>query len=448
MSLVGGVVAMNALFLALGYALLARPLGALDWRTRASWAGVALLLGAGALGTGVFFAAILGAHASVVTALVTAAVLAGLGIFVRIGLPQAPGTTGPTTAALFAVVAAAAALGIVGGFRSAPWLDDAWGIWLPKGLTLWHHGLDERLFAPNGRYVAFGVPDYPLWWSTVSSLDVQAVGELDVRVMPAQLALLTVAFLGAVTRLLWGVVRGWLLAASLALIALSPELWRHVQGGAADLPLAIYIALFGLGLAGWVATQRGLWLLLAIVGGVTALQIKPEAIAEALIVALVAVAAAAAGGSRRALRGVAAATAAVAASALPWLLWRAAHDVPARSPLGDALDPGYLGDRAERVSPALEELGAQILTPLNWLLIVPLLVGVLVLGFLRERRGEWLLPLAGLALGFVFLVWAYWSNPDDIDFLVATSAYRTVDPLVLTAAVFLPVAAERLIRTR
>jgi hypothetical protein len=445
MSLVVGVVAMNALFLALGYALLARPLAALDWPRRASWAGVALLLGAGALGTGVFFAVLLGAHVSLVTAIVTAVVLAGLGIFVRVGLPEASATIGPGAAALFAVVAAAATLGLVGGFRSAPWLDDSWGIWLPKGLALWHHGLDERLFAPNGRYVTFGVLDYPLWWSTVSSLDVQAVGSLDVRVMPAQLAVLTVAFLGAVSRLLWGVVRGWLLATSLALIALSPELWRHVQGGVADLPLAIYVALFALGLAGWVTAGRGVWLLLAIVGGITAIQIKPEALPEVLIVALVA---ATVSGSRRAVGGIAAATAAVSVGALPWLLWRSANDVPARTPLGDALDPGYLADRTERISPALEELGTQILTPLHWLLIVPILVGLLVAGLLRERRHEWLLLLGGLALGFAFLIWAYWSNPDDIDYLVATSAYRTVDPLVLTAAVFIPIAAERLLRAR
>ena len=51
-------------------------------------------------------------------------------------------------------------------------------------------------------------------------------------------------------------------------------------------------------------------------------------------------------------------------------------------------------------------------------------------------------------LGFVFLVWVYWSNPDEIDFLLATSAYRTIDPLVVTAAVILPLAAERLARAR
>ena len=87
------------------------------------------------------------------------------------------------TAAAFGVVAAVCVVGVVGGFRSTPWLDDVWGIWLPKGLALWHHGLDERLFAPSGEYVTFGVPDYPLWWSVVTRLDVQAVGGLDVRVV-------------------------------------------------------------------------------------------------------------------------------------------------------------------------------------------------------------------------------------------------------------------------
>ena len=116
-----------------------------------------------------------------------------LGDFVRQNLDRSPGSldapavrVGPWTGAAFGVVAGVCAVGVVGGFRSSPWLDDAWGIWLPKGLALWHHGLDDRLFAPSGEYVTFGVPDYPLWWSVVTSLDVQAVGSTDVRVTTAR----------------------------------------------------------------------------------------------------------------------------------------------------------------------------------------------------------------------------------------------------------------------
>jgi hypothetical protein len=295
------------------------------------------------------------------------------------------------------------------------------------------------VFVPNGEFVAFGVPDYPLWWSVVTSLDVQAVGELDVRVMCAQLALLTVAFVGAVARLLWGYVRPALLAGGLLLLVLSPELWRHVQGGVADLPLAIYVALFALSLALWIGTADPFALFVAAICGIVAVQVKTEGIAEVLIVAIVAAIAAV---PRRRLRGVSLVAGIAAVSALPWLVWRAMHDVPSRAPLAGAFD----FDRADRLRPTLSELAARVLDPLSWLVIVPLLVALGVLGYRRDRRIEWLFPTLGVAAGFAFLVWAYWTNPDPIDFLLSTSAYRTIDPLVLSAAVFLPVEAEYLLR--
>lgn len=440
--MIAGVVAVNVAFVAAGFALLGRP------RWHVSWAGLALLVGAGAVGTLLFFATIVGLRLSWP---LVAVVVLGL---VAVGLSRARGSERPArgavevprlAAAVLAVVAAICALGVVGGFRSSPWLDDAWGIWLPKGLALWEHGLDERLFVLNGDYVTFGVPDYPLWWSIVSSLNVQAAGSIDVRVMCAQLGLLTAAFVAAVARLLWGYVRPLLLAPALLLLVLSPELWRQVQGGVADLPLAFYVALFVLALIGWVARREPFWLFLAALSGVTAAQLKTEALPELLLAAAVVAVAARA---RPAVLGVAGAAAATVLAAVPWLVWRAVHDVPARASLEQAFDPGFLADRAERVAPTVEELAAQSLNPGRWLPALVLLLAVAVLGWARERRREWLLPIAGVLLGFVFLVWVYWSNPDEIDFLLATSAYRTIDPLVVTAAVILPLAAERLVRAR
>ena len=78
MSLVAGVLVLNAAFLAAGYALLGPA------RRRLSWAGVALLVGAGSVGTLVFFATIVGLHASLpVAATVTAAIAVGGFLFWR-----------------------------------------------------------------------------------------------------------------------------------------------------------------------------------------------------------------------------------------------------------------------------------------------------------------------------------------------------------------------------
>jgi hypothetical protein len=298
-----------------------------------------------------------------------------------------------------------------------------WGIWLPKGLALWHHGLDARLFAPNGEYVTFGVPDYPLWWSIVTSLDVQAAGDLDVRVVCAQLALLTVAFVGAVARLLWDCVRPPVLAGSLLLLVLSPELWRQVQGGVADLPLAIYLALALLAGARWLQTREGFLLALAVFSLVVALQIKTEAPAEVAALVLV--------GALFARRFLWSALALVAA--LPWLAWRSAHDVPSRAELDFT--------RVERVPDALDAVAEHLFDPTEWLVLVPLAI---VLALIARQPKVLLVPGGLLAVVLV----AYWIDRDEINYVLATSAYRVIDPVVLSAAVLIPILAESFFQQR
>ncbi len=419
---------MNLLFLAAGFLLLRRTLEPLPWLERLSWTGVALLIGAGGVGTLVFLATLVGMHASLLVAGAAVAVMAVAGALVgAFDVPRPPDRRASALAgAGFGVVVAICVLGIVGGFRSAPWLDDAWGIWLPKGAALWAHGLDELLFVPNGDYVTFGVPDYPLWWSVVTSLDMQATRRpthlseynVDVRVMCAQLGLLTVAFVASVARLLWGYVRPEVLAAALLLLVLSPELWRQVQGGVADLPLAIYLALAALGGALWLRTRSPFYLALAFFCAAAAIQIKTEALLEVAALALV--------GALFHRRLALAALALVAA--LPWLAWRWAHDVPSR--VGE-LDLS----RLDRIPKAAAEVGGHILDVTEWTLLVPVFV---VLCLLVRRPALLLVPTALAAA----IVGAYWIDRDEIRYVLETSAYRVVDPIVLVVAVLLPLLAE------
>ena len=420
--MIAGVIAVNAVFMVAGYALLGPQ------RRRLSWAGVALLVGAGAVGTLVFFATIAGLHASLGVAAASAVtlVVAGTLFWRRVPAtlePSVERSLGPLSAAAFGIVTAVCIVGVVGGFRSSPWLDDVWGIWLPKGLALWHHGLDERLFAPNGEYVTFGVLDYPLWWSVITSLDVQAAGSLDVRVVCAQLALLTVAFVAAVARLLWDCVRPPVLAGSLLLLVLSPELWRHVQGGLADLPLEIYLALAVLAGARWLQTREPFLFALAGFSLAVALQIKTEALVE--VAALVLVGALFA---RRLLWGALALLA-----ALPWLAWRVAHDVPGRAELDLT--------RVERLPDAARALAEHLFDPTEWLVLVPLTI---VLALAARKPKVLLVPGALLAV----ILAAYWIDRDEINFVLATSAYRVIDPVVLSAAVLIPLLAESFLQQR
>jgi hypothetical protein len=451
MGLVAGVLALNAIFVALGYCTLAAALVGRPLRAWASYAGLALLAGAAVGGLGTFLAAIAGARAGPATFLLVSAWLAAAGLVAArssrarrlVGAPEAPAAPPAgelarlvALAAGFALVAIAA-LGLVGGFRSSPWLDDVWGIWLPKGVALAELGLDPRMFAADPRFVAFEVPDYPLWWSTVLALDMRFVGRIDLRAVDAQTALLVVGFVGAVARLLWGRVRPWLLAVGLLPLVAAPELWRHAQGGLADLVLALFLALFALALALWAFELRGFWILVAAVAGAAAASIKSEGLPELLVLA--AVAAAFAG--RRALGGIALATGLALLTAVPWWLWRAAHDVPASTSVRDALDPGYLGDRTERAGPAAQELLAQLLHP-HWLFVVPLLAILSVAAAVRLRDARPLAPLAAVAALYAFWVWAYWAETENLDYLLTTSAYRVVDTAVLVAAVSVPVLAE------
>ena len=206
----------------------------------------------------------------------------------------------------------------------------------------------------------------------------------------------------------------------------------------ADLPLAIYVSLAALAGAAWLRQRRPLYLILSAVFAAVAVQVKGEALGELGVLFVAGLAAA------QPRRPLALAGLAVFLSALPWLAWQWAHDVPARTPLGDALDPSYLADRTERVGPSLREVVARMFDATDWLPIVALLVVVAVAAAVRERGLAPLAPVAIVGGMTAFLVWAYWANRDELDFLLATSAYRAVDPVVLTAAVLLPFTVERL----
>ncbi|MGH3105522.1 MAG: hypothetical protein ACRDN6_15635, partial [Gaiellaceae bacterium] len=379
--------------------------------------------------------------------------LAPARVRVRVAVP--PATRRPADPSWARALAVAAGFGVVavavfalvGGFRSSPWLDDVWGIWLPKGVALDGLGLDPRLFADSGPYVSFEVLDYPLWWSILLNFDVRFVGEIDLRAANAQLTLLALAFLGSAARLLWCFVRPWVLLCALFLLAASPEFFRHAQGGIADLPLAIYLALTALVLAGWLGRRHGFYLLLAFVFAAAALQIKGEGLPQLLVIVAVASLVGLVR-ARSALPGIWLAAGAALLTALPWLAWRRAHDVESQVAPGDALSPAYLLDRTDRIGPSLEALARHLVSPDEWLVVVPLLVGLAIAGAVRDRRALWLAPALLLAAGLAFWVWAYWAETENLDYLLGTSAYRVVDSLVLCAWIFVPVQAELLLRGR
>lgn len=456
MGLVGGVLALNAVLLAVGYALLAGALRGRPLLTWASWAGVALLVGAGLTGTVVFVLAILGVPARLWTFAVVAIALALAGVALARFVPARPLERGARAQSpLETAVATVACCGLVflgvlavgGAFRSSPWLDDVWAIWVPKGVVLGQHALDGRMFVPNPRYDHFDTLDNPLWWSTLLNLDLRFVGRIDLRAVDGQLVLLTVAFFAAATRLLWGIVRPWVLWSGLLLLAASPELVRHTQGGLADLPLGIYLALYVLCGVLWLVRGDRLALVLAFVFAATAVEIKSEGLPELLVLAA-AVALLAVRTVGRRVVPLLGATVLAVATLVPWLAWRAHHHIHSQTSFVDAFTPSYLSGRSDRIGPALGAVGNHLVDPREWLLVVVALVALGIAGAVLDRRPLWLAPSALVGVGYAFWVWIYWADPERIHYLLDTSSYRVVDGVLLTAGLLLLLEAEALARRR
>jgi hypothetical protein len=458
LQLVAGVLWLNLVFVLVGYRTLLAFLRGRPVATWATFAGVALLVGAGLIGIALSGLAVAGLTISLPLFGATAAVLAlaGLGVGTRAFVSRAgiefqahAARSGSVVERCIAAVAAGGivavcCLVVVAGFRASPWLDDAWTFWLPKGVELSRSGLDKRVFLPNTDFVSFTSPHYPLWWSIVGGLDVAAVGRIDLRALDAQLAVLYIAFSAAATRLLWGRVRPAILLPAMLLAGAAPELVAQTESGGADMPLAFYVALAVIAAALWLQRRELLFLALAFVFIGTALNTKDEATALVLVLLLVAGCFAWAQSPRR-FAMLVGAVASAFATLTPWLVWTSAHGVSSEAVGAEAFDPAHLWEQRARLGPAAHAVAHQVLQPRGWFLTVPLLVVTSFALAIRERRVAWLAPPVMVAAGTALLVWIYWAGSIELTFWLDTSAYRVVDSVVLAAAVALPLVAERLL---
>lgn len=463
-----GFLAFNGLLLLAGYAAIAVFLRRASVVTRASYAGLALVLGAGSVGALLALAAVSGLRPTppVFVAAVALTVIAGVTVLMWKPrrrrptpvlpsveeVPTPPASDRPlaldlaTTAAAFGV-AAFALLTLLAAFRSTPWLDDTWFLWLPRGLMLREHGLDPSIFAPDPAYAGFADFDYPLWWSILTAVQGSFLGELDLHALNGQLALLVVAFIGSVGRLLWGLVRPEILWPSLLLLLAAPELIRHTQSGGADLLVAAYISVFALGAALWLSRGVPIGLTVAAVAAVAALAIKKEGLLQLLLFAAVIGFAGMRAGRGRLLR-LAGVVALALATHLPWLLWLSAHDVHGRFRYSDALDVEFLSERSERLGTSASYLLDHMLEPREWLVILPLALALSLAGAVRTRRLVLLTPTVAIAGGFALLVAVYWVGPFELESWLGTSARRVVDTVMVFAGVSIPVLGEALARSQ
>lgn len=454
------IAGVNLLYCAAGYGVLAPALRGLRVRAWASYAGLALLLGMGVSALVLGWAAMAGATTGLVSLAVVVVVLAVGGAAAARALPaslrrpwtppavqlrgEPPRWAVPVVALSATGIALVLGLVLVGGFRTSPWLDDTWFFWVPKGLALRDHGLDPAQFNGDGGLLPFTSPFYPLGWSIVSALGLQAAGGIDLRAVNGELGILLLGFVGAAARLLAGRVRAEVLWPALLLLLVSPELLRQIQGGGADLPLAFALALAVVAATAWLRDGDRFSLALVALLAACASNLKFEG-AGVLVVLLVVL------GLFRLRRAplLWVALAAGILTQLPWLVWRRVHDVgDHRTSPGHALDTILHLERTELFRLSARLVGRHLLDPSEWIIVLPLAVGLALLSSWRRRSPRDLAVPVGALLVYLFWIAVYWGSPEpNVGQVVGTSAYRVVDSLLLTLGLLTPLLAERVLAT-
>jgi hypothetical protein len=315
-------------------------------------------------------------------------------------------------------------------------------MWLPKGIALDHLGLDKGLFTSTPTVRTFTSPDYPWWWSILGNVDARAAGAIDLRALNGQLALLLAGFIAAAARLLWGRVRPSLLWCGLVLLALAPELLRLTQSGGADAALAIYVALFAAAGTLWLRAGEPLNLMLATAFAAAAAQIKNEGMPQVVIVLIVVAPFAVRRGAIRRFGILVAGVAVAFVAAVPWLTWRATHDVPSELSLSRGLHRLRALDAFGQLSHAVRVLVHDALSPGQWLVVIPLAVLLSIAAAVVSRRAAALGVIAFLVLELAFWAWVYWSTGTDFQYRLTTSGYRVIATPLVVAALAIPLVAE------
>lgn len=400
-------------------------------------AGMALVVGWAATVTAVSVALSLGAAPTPGTALVAgAAVLVIAAAVFRLARPPVVDRPWLREHHPAAKALALAAQVVAGGYLLAllvrSWEPtgvlhaDAWTQWLPKAKLVYYFG---GLDTGEGGWTTQLNPDYPPLHAASEALAFHALGGAE----PLDLArvhwTIAAAFVAALAWMLAPRVRPAILWPCLALLVLAPKFGWLLASSLADEPLAMFVALAGLSAARWLESGYGGHAVLCGLFLAASTLTKNEGLMLSLVI-VVALGVASRGGRPLVLAGLAATT--LAAYGV-WKLWLIRHDVPPNAfyDLGDALRPGYLIERGERLEYGLDRLLTELFTPSRWLLLVP---ATIVLAALVYRQARAISTFVSLVVGLQVLGFAavYWLSAVDLRFYVD----NTVDRVPAFAAMF------------
>ena len=434
---VAGLLGANALMLCTGLGLLPWLGAARSWRALVQRAGLAYLCGV--VCTGMLAAQLALVHVSFgwVALAIVAAASALSGAWHLRGTER-PVWARPRWASLAAVAVLAALLvEYARAFVVAP-LDryDAWAIWALKGHALYSFGwADPAVFA--GDEYRFANLDYPLLLPSLEAIDFHAMGAFDTRLLHLQFLLLLVAALAALVTVLQRRAPAALLWLTLGGIALAPAVFDQLLTAYADVPLALMFAV-GVAAAGrWLLTNERWALAFATLCFGGALLTKNEG---TLFVAAAFVALAMAAHSR--WRVLAVAAAADLLVVLPWKVYTRVHDLhDINYSLGDTFDLEHVRGKIGVGPIAFRTLGGQMFDPLQWGLLGPLFVLLVVAAGLLGARRLALFAAVTTFLSWLGLSWIYVVSHYEYSSYLSSTKKRVVASAVLAAAALIPLLA-------
>jgi hypothetical protein len=314
---------------------------------------------------------------------------------------------------------------------------DGWAIWGMKARALYQlGGTDNAVFTT----AAYPPLQHPLLYPSLEAIGFRAIGAFDPALFHVQLVLMGAAFSFALLDLLASRVP--LLIAGLVTLAIisASGTVQQLASGLADVPLAFFVALGVVALGRWLDTDETSMLRCAALFLGAAALTKSEGALFALAAA-VALLGTLGVWDRGRLARAGLAMAVVVAVLVPWRIFIAAHDLPnPEYSLGNATDPGYLSDHADRVGPAASGLADRIAGGRFGFLLALILLG-LAAALVSRRYREVAFAGAWLALSFLGLVLVYWISNVPVDLTLVWSGDRTVTAIVLGGAALAPLLA-------
>jgi hypothetical protein len=334
--------------------------------------------------------------------------------------------------AMLAVACVAALLFSVDGAGYGDYIDNL-TFWIPKAQSIYYaHGLDADVLG------SLLHSEYPPLVPAMNAATFHFVGGVHPSVLPFQMTLLGVAFVGSVLAVADRVAPRWVSWPTLALLVTTPWFWWRLQSPLADEPVAYLVATAAILCVLWLRELRSTLLAAAFVLLSAATLTKLEGSTLALLLAVVVLVAGLAMHGRSALP--AAWLLLAPAAIVPWQLWLNHYGLRASAADYDAtdlLDPGFLSGRTGRVTRTIEwMLEAPFNEPQTAVLVCAALAGLVVAALrvpaLSAAVASW------LALACAGLVSVYWIGKFEIEWYLSTSLSRVGAIVIVAAAVLMP----------